>query len=214
MRPPPIARAMAAATPPPMPPAAIMVIIIMNGKTSAKPASAGVPSRPKMKVSAMATKVCAIITAVVGPASFQQAPPDGRGQQGMGQARTPEFLCICTLSGRASLSPDKTRSTALAFAMTDTKAPMAKPTVQVENDRVIVTEWRFPPGGHTGWHRHNHDYVVVPVTTGELHIFDGKTTVPAPLRAGVSYARQTGVEHDVINPNNFEFVFVEIELKA
>jgi len=38
--------------------------------------------------------------------------------------------------------------------------------------------------------------------------------VPAPLRAGVSYARQTGVEHDVINPNNFEFVFVEIELKA
>ena len=50
---------MAAATPPPMPPAAIMVIIIMNGKTSAKPASASVPSRPKMKVSAMATKVCA-----------------------------------------------------------------------------------------------------------------------------------------------------------
>ena len=25
--------------------------------------------------------------------------------------------------------------------------PLAKPTVQVENDRVIVTEWRFPPGG-------------------------------------------------------------------
>ena len=56
--------------------------------------------------------------------------------------------------------------------------------------------------------------VVVPVTTGELHIFDGKTTVPAPLRAGVSYARQIGVEHDVINPNKFEFVIVEIELKA
>ena len=55
---------------------------------------------------------------------------------------------------------------------------------------------------------------MVPVTTGELHIFDGKTTVPAPLRAGVSYARQIGVEHDVINPNSFEFVFVEIELKA
>jgi beta-alanine degradation protein BauB len=97
--------------------------------------------------------------------------------------------------------------------MTDEKPPLAKPTVQIDNDRVVVTEWRFPPGGHTGWHRHNHDYVVVPVTTGELHIFDGKTTVPAPLRAGVSYARQIGVEHDVINPNSFEFVFVEIELK-
>ena len=78
---------------------------------------------------------------------------------------------------------------------------------------MIVTEWRFPPGGHTGWHRHNHDYVVVPVTTGELQIYDGRTTVPAPLRSGVSYARQAGVEHDVINMNNFEFVFVEIELK-
>jgi quercetin dioxygenase-like cupin family protein len=112
----------------------------------------------------------------------------------------------------------KGRAAISFFLMTESKAdhdqPLAKPTVQLENDRVIVTEWRFPPGGHTGWHRHMHDYVVVPITTGELHIFDGKATVPAPLRAGVSYARQTGVEHDVINPNSFEFVFVEIELKA
>ncbi len=32
--------------------------------------------------------------------------------------------------------------------------PSAKPTVQLENDRVIVTEWRFEPGAETGWHRH------------------------------------------------------------
>ncbi len=92
--------------------------------------------------------------------------------------------------------------------------PLAKPTLQLENDRVIVTEWRFSPGSHTGWHTHMHDYVVVPVTTGELHIEDGKSTVPAPLRAGVSYSRLKGVEHDVINPNDHEFIFVEIELKA
>jgi beta-alanine degradation protein BauB len=98
--------------------------------------------------------------------------------------------------------------------MNDKDRPLAKPTVQIENDSVLVTEWKFPPGGHTGWHKHMHDYVVVPVTTGELHIFDGKQTVPAPLRAGVSYARQIGVEHDVINPNDFEFVFVEVEIKA
>ena len=55
---------------------------------------------------------------------------------------------------------------------------------------------------------------MVPVTTGELQIYDGRTTVPAPLRTGVSYARQAGVEHDVINMNDFEFVFVEIELKS
>src|SRR5688572_13889718 len=92
--------------------------------------------------------------------------------------------------------------------------PLAKGTVQIENERVIVTEWRFAPGAHTGWHRHMHDYVVVPVTTGELQIDDGKTTVPAPLRAGVSYSRLKGVEHDVINANGFEFVFIEVELKA
>jgi len=116
------------------------------------------------------------------------------------------IICRCHLT--------KDRPAISFFTMTDKDRPLAKPTGQVENDRVIVTEWRFPPGGHIGWHKHMHDYVVVPVTTGELHIFDGRATVPAPLRAGVSYARQTGVEHDVINPNSFEFVFVEIELKA
>ncbi|MSP67722.1 MAG: cupin [Alphaproteobacteria bacterium] len=91
--------------------------------------------------------------------------------------------------------------------------PLAKGTKQIETDRVIVTEWRFPPGGHTGWHRHGHDYVVVPITTGRLDIFDGAKTVAAQLTQGVAYNRPIGVEHDVINANDFEFVFVEIELK-
>ena len=95
----------------------------------------------------------------------------------------------------------------------DKVRPNAKATVQVENDRVVVTEWRFTPGAHTGWHKHLRDYVVVPLTTGPLEIFDGRQSVPAPLRAGVSYARPAGVEHDVINPNDFEFAFIEIELK-
>jgi hypothetical protein len=33
------------------------------------------------------------------------------------------------------------------------------------------------------------------------------------LTAGVSYNRSAGVEHDVVNVNDFEFRFVEIELK-
>ena len=37
-----------------------------------------------------------------------------------------------------------------------------------ENERVIVTEWRFAPGAETGWHRHAHDYVVVCLTDGKL----------------------------------------------
>ena len=32
----------------------------------------------------------------------------------------------------------------------------AIPTVQLETERVIVTEWRFPPGAETGHHVHGH----------------------------------------------------------
>ena len=91
--------------------------------------------------------------------------------------------------------------------------PLAVPTVQIDNARVKVTEWRFPPGGHPGWHRHEMDYVVVPITTGRLEIFDGEKSFDADLKSGISYAREIGVEHDVINPNDFEFVFVEIEVR-
>ena len=92
--------------------------------------------------------------------------------------------------------------------------PAAVPTVQVENDRVKVTEWRFTPGAATGWHRHAYDYVVVPMTTGRLQLDEGSQQRFAELTAGRSYYRPQGVEHDVINANDFEFVFVEVEFKA
>ena len=91
--------------------------------------------------------------------------------------------------------------------------PRARPTVQVDDDRVKVTEWRFPPGAATGFHRHEMDYVVVPMTTGRLLLqtSDGENT--ANLTAGKAYAREAGVEHDVINANEYDFVFVEVEIK-
>ncbi len=92
--------------------------------------------------------------------------------------------------------------------------PRARPSIQVENDRVTVTEWRFAPGAETGWHRHAHDYVVVPMVTGRLDLDDGKERRPAELVTGRSYYRPVGVEHNVINANDYEFVFVEIEFKA
>ncbi len=90
----------------------------------------------------------------------------------------------------------------------------AVPTVQVDNARTRVTEWRFAPGAATGWHRHEYDYVVVPQTTGRLKLVDGagKETF-AELTAGISYYRDRGVEHDVINASEGEFVFVEVEFK-
>ena len=96
----------------------------------------------------------------------------------------------------------------------DKKRIPAKATVQVDNDRVKVTEWRFAPGAATGWHRHAYDYVVVPMATGKLQLEHGKETHFADLATGKSYYRPLGVEHDVINANDYEFVFVEIEFKA
>lgn len=90
--------------------------------------------------------------------------------------------------------------------------PQAIPTVQVKNDRVIVTEWRFPPGGETGWHRHGYDYVVVPQTTGKLLLETNDGEIEAELTTGQSYYRDEGVEHNVVNANDFEFVFVETEI--
>lgn len=93
--------------------------------------------------------------------------------------------------------------------------PPATATVQLDNGRVRVTEWRFAPGEATGWHRHGHDYVVVPQTTGRLLLAEpGGTTRHSELTAGVSYFRPAGVEHDVINDGETEIVFVEIELLA
>ena len=93
-------------------------------------------------------------------------------------------------------------------------AGTAVPTVQIDNARTRVTEWRFAPGAATGYHRHGHDYVVVPQTSGRLKLVgpDGSESL-AELTAGLAYFREAGVEHDVINANDHEFVFVEVEFK-
>ena len=97
--------------------------------------------------------------------------------------------------------------------MLDPASTKAVPTVLIDNERVRVTEWRFAAGAHTGHHRHEYPYVVVPLTTGPLAIRNAAGDTAAQLTAGASYYRDAGVEHDVINPNAGEFVFVEVELK-
>jgi quercetin dioxygenase-like cupin family protein len=91
--------------------------------------------------------------------------------------------------------------------------PRAEATLQIDNERLRVTLWRFAPGAATGWHRHEHDYCVVPLATGRLRIEAATGTSEAELAAGGSYYRSAGVEHDVINANDGPFAFVEIELK-
>lgn len=94
-----------------------------------------------------------------------------------------------------------------------TARPKATPHKQIENNRVIVTEWRFEPGAETGWHRHNCDYIVVPCMDGKLLLESTEGENIAELKEGESYFRSVGVEHNVVNVNEFEFYFVEIELK-
>ena len=94
-----------------------------------------------------------------------------------------------------------------------TTRPQAIPTTQIDNDRVIVTEWRFAPGAETGWHTHGHDYVVVPTISGMLHLETPEGLKEFPLIAGQSYTRGAGVNHNVINASTHEVAFIEIEIR-
>jgi quercetin dioxygenase-like cupin family protein len=83
----------------------------------------------------------------------------------------------------------------------------------IENDRVKVWRWSFDArGDNTGWHRHEHDYVVVPLFDGTLDIDTLDGPVQAELHKGVPYFRKLGVEHDVKNGNDFACAFIEIEV--
>ena len=90
----------------------------------------------------------------------------------------------------------------------------AKPTVQIDDDKVRVTRWNFSPGAETGWHRHEMDYIVVPLADGALtaEMPDG-SVIENKLNIGASYARLVGVEHNIINNSESPYSFIEIELK-
>jgi len=87
--------------------------------------------------------------------------------------------------------------------------------VHIDNAHVRVTEWRFGSGDATGWHRHEFDYVITPLTGGELELVgpDGARN-RAVLEPGRSYFREAGIEHDVINASADPLAFVEVELKS
>jgi quercetin dioxygenase-like cupin family protein len=95
-----------------------------------------------------------------------------------------------------------------------TSTGSATSSLLINNNRVRVTEWHFKKrGDNTGWHRHSFDYVVVPLFDGVLEIDLGNGEITrAQMQNGVPYFREIGVEHDVINGNDFECAFVEIEL--
>ena len=91
---------------------------------------------------------------------------------------------------------------------------MAKANVMIDNQKTRVTEWSFEVGDETGQHVHEYDYIVVPLLDGELKIVnhDGQETI-SKLTKGGSYFREKGVNHNVLNNNDFIYKFIEIEFK-
>ena len=90
----------------------------------------------------------------------------------------------------------------------------ARASVQVDTPEARVTEWRLPPGSAIGHHRHEHDYVVVPMTDSVMTVISASGSAQNPIKLGQSYFRKAGVEHDVRNDTTREIVFIEIEIKG
>ncbi len=91
--------------------------------------------------------------------------------------------------------------------------PKAQVDRQIDTARTRVTRYRLAPGATTGAHRHEYDYVIVPVTSGRLRVVANGQEIFADLASGISYARPAGVEHEVFNAGIGEMIFVEVELK-
>lgn len=92
--------------------------------------------------------------------------------------------------------------------------PKASHSVLIDDGRVRVTRWDFPPGGETGWHRHGLDYVVTTLTPCRFLLEEpGGGERRADMEAGVSYRRDAGIEHNVVNAGEAPMAFVEVELK-
>ena len=82
-----------------------------------------------------------------------------------------------------------------------------------DNERVVITEWRFAPGAETGWHVHAMDYVVIYRTPAQLSIETKQGPQSLQMAEGQLYFRRAGVEHNVINAGDNEVVFLETELR-
>ena len=91
---------------------------------------------------------------------------------------------------------------------------LASSTVLIDNDICKLTLWDFAPGQETGWHTHTMDYVVMPNISGTLKLVnkDG-TEMEVQVSPDKPYFKTSGVNHNVISVNDFNFSFLEMEFK-
>lgn len=85
---------------------------------------------------------------------------------------------------------------------------------KINNNIVKVSKFTLKPKGSTGFHLHALDYVIIPITDGNLKLIDKtKQESFATLKAGNPYFRKKGVEHNVINIGTKTITFIEVEIK-
>lgn len=89
---------------------------------------------------------------------------------------------------------------------------MVTKDIAFETDRFRATKWSIEPGGEIPMHAHEHDYVVVSVSGGSMHVITaGGQETEYELEPGLSFARTTGAEHRNENRSGETVEFVEIE---
>jgi beta-alanine degradation protein BauB len=86
----------------------------------------------------------------------------------------------------------------------------ARATVQVDDGRIRVTRYDMAPGDRIAWHRHAHDYLVVPITDGAFEVVAAGGPAAQHTIAGVPYQRTAGAEHELVN-GDAPYSFIEIE---
>mgnify|MGYP003330296196 FL=1 len=83
----------------------------------------------------------------------------------------------------------------------------------IDDEKVRITRFDFDPGQETGWHVHEHDYVITAITDCLMMVQhpDG-TQTRSEVHAGSAYSRNAGVRHNVINDSERQMSFIEIEI--
>ena len=92
----------------------------------------------------------------------------------------------------------------------------ARATVAIDDARIRVTTWTFEQAGDsTGPHRHDYDYVDIPVTGGTFTVTDADgNTREMTQHAASPYRGTAGTDHEVVSSSDTSAVFVEVELKG
>ena len=89
---------------------------------------------------------------------------------------------------------------------------MASSEVAYEDDRFRATRWTIEPGGQIPMHRHEHDYLVVPLRRAVMHVTTAEgELIVAEMEPGTAYARPRGSEHRNENRGERTVEFIEVE---